>query len=262
VNPFARDRIKSIWTCGARFRGWRVCLALPIALGTLFLVSQSAQAQTAPDAIIALPYPLIDVRRGVAMEPQVAPGDINVVPRIPFAEPQVGPLIKRTYEDEVDRRTTAFMPENLDNFTSITLPDTDEHWVRVDLSEQLAVAYSGETPIRGFVISSGLPKTPTVTGTFRIRAKVRTQLMEGGEESENNYYYLPDVQWVQYFYDDFGFHGTYWHNDFGKPHSHGCINMTNADAKWLWDWLGPEWDGSEWQHVDSESPGSIVIVTE
>jgi lipoprotein-anchoring transpeptidase ErfK/SrfK len=48
-------------------------------------------------------------------------------------------------------------------------------------------------------------------------------------------YYLPNVQWVMYFYQGYGFHGTYWHNNFGNPMSHGCVNMTNDDALWLFN---------------------------
>ena len=77
------------------------------------------------------------------------------------------------------------------------------------------------------------------------------------------YYNLPNVKWVQYFYADYAFHGTYWHNDFGRPKSHGCINMTNADAKWLFDWAGPKWDGkTTWYNASKANPGTLVIVTE
>jgi lipoprotein-anchoring transpeptidase ErfK/SrfK len=78
-----------------------------------------------------------------------------------------------------------------------------------------------------------------------------------------NYYNLPNVQWVQYFYADYGFHGTYWHNNFGNPMSHGCVNMTNADAKWLFDWAGPEWDGkTTWFAPTQDNPGTLVVVTD
>ena len=84
--------------------------------------------------------------------------------------------------------------------------------------------------------------------------------MSGGEGSY--YYNLPNVKWVQYFYQDYSFHGTYWHNDFGEPKSHGCLNMTNTDAKWLFDWAGPDWDGkSGWFHSTKDNPGTLVIIT-
>jgi lipoprotein-anchoring transpeptidase ErfK/SrfK len=183
-------------------------------------------------------------------------------PPLPFREPQVGPVIKRSYADDVDRRTTAFIPQvgSLDHLTEIEFPEGEERWIRVDLSEQIVVAYEGDRPVRAFVVSTGLPGTPTVTGSFRIRTKVKEQTMSGGVG--RNYYNLPGVKWVQYFYADYGFHGTYWHNDFGRPKSHGCINMTNSDAKWLFDWAGPEWDNKTvWFNSTSDNPGTLVVIT-
>lgn len=188
----------------------------------------------------------------------------KTVPPLPFSGPQVGPIIEQGYEDDVDRHTTAFIPRNLEMLTEINeMPEDEDRWIRVDLSEQMLIAYKGDQPIRGFVISSGLPGTPTVTGTFRIRTKVRSQTMTGGSPALGTYYNLPNVEWVQYFYDDYGFHGTYWHNNFGNPMSHGCVNMTNADAKWLFDWAGPKWDGKTiWYSPTEENPGTLVIVHE
>lgn len=233
------------------------------AVAVLLPAVQPAYAQT--DAIIPVINPLLLTGATVVESTSLDSAD-RTLPALPKLEPRVGPFIKQTYLDNIDRRTTAFIPalnpQTLDTLTPIEMPDTTAHWVRVDLSEQMAVAYSGNQPIRGFIIASGLPKTPTVTGTFHIRAKVRSQLMEGGSVAEGNDYYLPDVQWVQYFYKDYGFHGTYWHYAFGAPRSHGCINMTNADAKWLWDFLSPAWDGSTvWQNVP-RGEGALVIVTE
>jgi lipoprotein-anchoring transpeptidase ErfK/SrfK len=185
------------------------------------------------------------------------------VPPLPFPGPQIGPIIEPGVEDDVDRRTTAFIPRDLSMLTLIEdMPEDVERWIRVDLSEQLLIAYEDGQPIRGFVVSTGLPGTATVTGTFNIRMKVRSQTMSGGTPG-NGYYNLPNVEWVQYFYADYGFHGTYWHNNFGHPMSHGCVNMTNADAKWLWDWASPSWDGrSIWHSSSDDDPGTLVIVTE
>ena len=182
-------------------------------------------------------------------------------PDVPFSSPQVGPLIKRAFADDIEHRTTAFLPKDLSGLTPVKMPKHEDRWIRVDLSEQIVVAYEGTTPIRAFVISSGLSRTPTVTGEFRIKTKVKAQTMTGG--SGAYYYNLPNVKWVQYFYQEYAFHGTYWHNDFGKPKRHGCINMTNADAKWLFDWAGPKWDGKTvWFNSSKDNPGTLVIITE
>jgi lipoprotein-anchoring transpeptidase ErfK/SrfK len=103
-------------------------------------------------------------------------------------------------------------------------------WIDVNLSEQRVYAYEGDVIVNSFLVSTGLPDTPTVTGEYQIYVKVPVQDMSGPG------YYLPDVPWVMYFYDEYGFHGTYWHNNFGRPMSRGCVNMTIEDAKWLFDW--------------------------
>ena len=99
----------------------------------------------------------------------------------------------------------------------------------VVLSTQTAYAYENGVLQRSAIISSGLPDTPTVTGNFKITRKLPSRHMIGPD------YNLPGVPWVSYFYAGYAFHGTYWHNNFGTPMSHGCVNMTTADAKWFYD---------------------------
>jgi lipoprotein-anchoring transpeptidase ErfK/SrfK len=105
-----------------------------------------------------------------------------------------------------------------------------ERWIDVDLSNQRLVAYEGDTPVRWVTVSTGLPGTPTVTGQYRIYVKYPAQTMSGPG------YYLPDVPYVMYFYEGYGIHGTYWHNNFGHPMSHGCVNTPTPDAQWLYNW--------------------------
>ena len=103
-------------------------------------------------------------------------------------------------------------------------------WIDVDLTKQMVYAYEGDTVVNSFVVSTGLPQTPTVTGKFKIWIKVRIQDMSGPG------YYLKDVPFVMYFYEDYGLHGTYWHNNFGTPMSRGCVNLKIPDAEWLYNW--------------------------
>jgi lipoprotein-anchoring transpeptidase ErfK/SrfK len=102
-------------------------------------------------------------------------------------------------------------------------------WIDVNLSEQRVYAYEGDTVVNSFIVSTGTWQTPTVTGKFKIWIKVRSQAMSGPG------YYLPDVPYVMYFYKDYGLHGTYWHNNFGTPMSHGCVNLTIPDSEWLYN---------------------------
>ena len=69
-----------------------------------------------------------------------------------------------------------------------------------------------------------------VKGRFRVYAKYRATPMRGPG------YYLPNVPWTMYFYGGYAIHGTYWHNNFGTPMSHGCVNMKIPEAKWLYNW--------------------------
>jgi lipoprotein-anchoring transpeptidase ErfK/SrfK len=139
-------------------------------------------------------------------------------------------------------------------------PTLTEKWVDVDLSHQRVTAYEGTRPVASYLISSGRSPTPTVLGVFRIWAKISSQTMEGGSTAAGDYYNLPGVQWVSYFYRDYSFHGTYWHNNFGTPMSHGCINMTNRDAQALYEWMGPENPGRGWFPTPVEEKGTLVVV--
>ena len=139
-------------------------------------------------------------------------------------------------------------------------PTSTERWVEVDLSEQLAIAYEGTNPIKAFVISTGVGNTPTVTGTFRIWAKIAMQDMSGGSRAAGNYYHLKDVPNVQFFYRGFGFHGTYWHSNFGTPMSRGCVNMTKEDAKWLFEWTSPAVYDDDYLFSTNANPGTLVMV--
>ena len=111
--------------------------------------------------------------------------------------------------------------------TPITPGSDGERWIDVNLSQQLLIAYEGETAVRWVTISSGLPRTPTVTGQFRIYVKYVSAGMSGDD------YDLPNVPYVMYFFRGYGLHGTYWHSNFGYPMSHGCVNLPTPEAEWL-----------------------------
>jgi lipoprotein-anchoring transpeptidase ErfK/SrfK len=104
------------------------------------------------------------------------------------------------------------------------------HWIDVDLSEQMVYAYEGDTIVASFLVSTGVAAYPTVVGQFHIYMKFEYTDMAGPG------YYLPDVPYTMYFYKGYGLHGTYWHNNFGTPMSHGCVNMYTPDAQWLFYW--------------------------
>ena len=80
---------------------------------------------------------------------------------------------------------------------------------------------TGNTLVRSTLVSTGLSRT---------YVKYVSTLMSGPG------YYLPNVPYTMYFYQGYGLHGTYWHSNFGRPMSHGCINLPTPEARWLFNW--------------------------
>jgi hypothetical protein len=116
-----------------------------------------------------------------------------------------------------------------------------EHWVSVDLYEQVAIAYEGTTPVFATLVASGLADWPTNEGLFHVYVRYPRTVMSGAE-GQADFYYLEEVPWTMYFDNDIALHGTYWHDGFGYRHSHGCVNLSITDAYWLYDWASPEFD--------------------
>jgi lipoprotein-anchoring transpeptidase ErfK/SrfK len=103
-------------------------------------------------------------------------------------------------------------------------------WIDVNLSQQRLTAYQGNTAVFSTLISSGVAGRRTPTGRHAVRTKIPAQRMSGPG------YNLPGVPYVMYFAGANAIHGTYWHNNFGRPMSHGCVNMRIPEAKWLYNW--------------------------
>jgi len=105
-----------------------------------------------------------------------------------------------------------------------------EKWIDINLSTQTITAYAGQTPVYSTLVSTGLWGTPTVVGTFQIYVKYLSTPMSGPG------YYLPNVPHTMYFHRGYAIHGAYWHNNFGTPMSHGCVNLSLPDAEWFYNW--------------------------
>ena len=114
-----------------------------------------------------------------------------------------------------------------------------ERWVGVSLQQQTLVAYEGDRPVYATLTASGLPGTPTVQGVFRTWRRLPTGKMSGGNPAYGSYYYLEDVTWTCYFYAGYALHTAYWHDQFGQPRSHGCVNLSPYDAWWIYQWSEP-----------------------
>ncbi|TFG72817.1 MAG: LysM peptidoglycan-binding domain-containing protein [Anaerolineales bacterium] len=103
-------------------------------------------------------------------------------------------------------------------------------WIDVNLSQQRITAYEGQTAVYSALVSTGTWQHPTVVGTYSINVKYRYTPMSGPG------YYLPNVPHTMYFYGGYAIHGAYWHNNFGTPMSHGCVNLSLGDAEWFYNW--------------------------
>jgi lipoprotein-anchoring transpeptidase ErfK/SrfK len=107
----------------------------------------------------------------------------------------------------------------------------------VDRATQKLYAYDGDTLFMETLISTGLELSPTVAGTFTIYKKTPSRYMQGPLPGFTDIYDLPGVPWNLYFtVDGAVIHGTYWHDSFGTPYSHGCVNVTPGDARKLYNW--------------------------
>ena len=140
-----------------------------------------------------------------------------------------------------------------------------EKWIDVDLDEQILAAYEGTRPVYVALIASGRASDDpdhnfeTPSGEFRILSKHVTNTMDG--ETPNGVYSIEDVPWVMYFQGSYALHGAFWHHHFGWRMSHGCVNLSPPDARWLAYWsdpyFPPGWHGV---YATPDRPGSRVIL--
>lgn len=111
----------------------------------------------------------------------------------------------------------------------------DEYWVDVDLSEQTLAAYEGDRLVFATLFSSGLSQWATRVGLNQVWERRLSAPMEGGTPGED-YYYIEAVAHTMYFDGEMSLHGAYWHDDFGRPKSHGYVNLPPRAAEWLYFW--------------------------
>ena len=110
-----------------------------------------------------------------------------------------------------------------------------ERWIEINLSAQYLVAWEGGVPVYETAVSTGRAGFETPTGGYQIERKFAAQDLAGSRGGEA--WYVPGVPHVMYFTDaGHALHGTYWHDNFGAPMSHGCVNLPLEAAAWLYDW--------------------------
>lgn len=215
---------------------WAVILFL-VVFGGLFLAAVTgtyvvmARSSSAERAISMLFKPSLTPTNTPTPTPTNTPTPTATPTETPTATPTETPLPTETpvptdpppppEPEPVYEEPAASVPDNV---------GSGERWIDVDLTNQMTYAYEGDQLVNSFVVSTGTWQHPTVTGQYQIYVKYRYADMSGPG------YYLADVPYVMYFYKGYGLHGTYWHNNFGTPMSHGCVNLPTGDAGWLFDW--------------------------
>jgi lipoprotein-anchoring transpeptidase ErfK/SrfK len=112
----------------------------------------------------------------------------------------------------------------------VALKASQKRWIEINLSTQRLIAWEGDRPVYAVIVSTGKKETPTRPGVFSIQSKRPLDRMRGPD------YDLPDVPYAMYYHRGYAIHGTYWHNRFGTPVSHGCINLAVDHAQWLFEW--------------------------
>lgn len=165
---------------------------------------------------------------------------------------------------EFHGRAISFSPVPGSRLAGVLGHGTQPKRIEVDLTNQRVYAFEGDRKVYEFFVSTGKwGRTPT--GTYNIWGKSRYQKMSGGRGS--TYYYLPNVPFIMWFAGDgvaaargFSLHGTYWHNNFGYPMSHGCVNMRIEDAETLFYWSDPVVGEKNATRADSSNPGTEIRI--
>jgi len=137
-------------------------------------------------------------------------------------------------------------------------PGHPDKWIKIELKTQTLICFEGENPVFSTGISSGVGGA-TPRGEFRVLYKRHTRRMIGGVGDDR--YDLPGVAFPVYFTKSaVAIHGTYWHNDFVRPHSHGCINVTNQAAQWIFRWTEPIVRYEEYEKKAVAEEGTRIVV--
>lgn len=136
-----------------------------------------------------------------------------------------------------------------------------EYWIDVDLSRQVLSLYRYNTPVFSTFVASGLGYFPTRTGTYRLKSKLLSTRMSGGPPRFPAPYDLKNVPFTMYYSGDFAIHGTYWHDKFGSQQSHGCTNLTQGDAEYIFNHALPNLPlGVRLAYASLSNLGTIVYI--
>lgn len=143
-------------------------------------------------------------------------------------------------------------PEGVDN----------NRWIEINLYQQTISVYENNELVFATLIASGIDPYFTRPGLFQIYEKIPAETMSGAFAADlSDYYYLEDVPWTMYFDQKRAIHGAYWRAWLGYPQSHGCVNLSVGDARWIYEWAKEGdwvyvWDPTGETPTDPELYGS------
>ncbi|PJF48761.1 MAG: murein L,D-transpeptidase [Chloroflexi bacterium] len=179
---------------------------------------QSRQVTAPEDARPAASAPVL----AAAPTPPTAPSSrVAAVAQAPAQPVHVQPTVAASLPQDAPDAAV---------YDAKSVPTRRGKWIEVILDEQRLIAWEDGRMVMTTLVSTGAQDTPTVRGIFRIYRKLDSQHMRGRG------YDLPNVPYVMYFKGGYALHGTYWHNNFGQPMSHGCVNIPIGKAAWLYGW--------------------------
>lgn len=153
--------------------------------------------------------------------------------------------------------------ETRETFPSIAVGG--RKWIDISIRSQVLVAYEGKSPVFATLVSTGRGGTgdpdrdqATVMGTFMIHDKSVSSTMDGDDDRADSFD-LREVPFVQYFHRGFALHGAYWHDEFGRARSHGCVNLAPKDAAFLFEWTDPVVPEG-WHSTINKERGTVVVI--
>ena len=140
--------------------------------------------------------------------------------------------------------------------------EDDEIWIDIIVSQQMLSVYKGSAQLFTTLVSTAGEGHITPSGVFNIYLKNSHSHMSAWDKTKNRYkYYLEKVPWVMYYYHSYAIHSAFWHTDYGRPRSHGCINLSLTDVKYVFDMVNPQLPAG-WTSVlgSADNMGTVIRV--
>ena len=133
-----------------------------------------------------------------------------------------------------------------------------DYWTDLNISKKVLTLYKYDQPVMSTYVSTGMKETPTILGAYNVWYKINKIRMRGAPPLATHVYDLPNVPWVMFYKGSYSLHGTYWHDDFGTQRSSGCTNLTQGDAKYIYELTNPSMGGSTSVFSTIKNPGMVV----